>query len=135
MKSNLSYAKPILITASISGGLAVALGAFGAHGLKKIISPEMIDIFNKGVYYQFIHTFALLACGILVYLTSEKRFLISSRFFVAGIACFSGSLYLLSFKEILDINTKLIGPITPLGGLFFISGWIMLFTGVIRLKN
>ncbi len=127
--------KKILITASAFGALAVMLGAFAAHGLSKVVDHHSIEIFNKGVTYQFYHVFAIIACALLYHLTLQKRFIIAARLFVAGICCFSGSLYLLAFKDLLALNTVIIGPITPLGGLFFVAGWILFLSGVVKIKG
>ena len=127
--------KKILITASAFGALAVMLGAFAAHGLSKVVDHHSIEIFNKGVTYQFYHVFAIIACALLYHLTLQKRLIIDARLFVAGICCFSGSLYLLALKDLLALNTVIIGPITPLGGLFFVAGWILFLSGVVKIKG
>jgi len=126
--------RKIILTASLFGFTAVVFGAFGAHMLKESISPSALDIWNKGVSYQFYHVFALL------FLSTFARFKnklvnLSYIFFTAGIVFFSGSLYLLATREIFSFGfVKFIGPITPLGGLFFILGWIMLFLAAMRHK-
>ena len=116
--------------AAISGALAVSLGAFGAHGLKEMLTPAMLEIFKTGVQYQFYHTFALLAVGILQSLGESNQLKWASRLFVAGIIIFSGSLYLLSISGI-----KVLGAITPIGGIAFIAGWVMLFMHPIKQKQ
>ncbi|MFT3754125.1 MAG: DUF423 domain-containing protein [Paludibacter sp.] len=113
--------KKTLIIAAISGMLAVILGAFGAHGLTKIISPEMLEVYKTGVQYQFYHTFALLAVGILMHFNQSKVLKWSANLFMAGIVLFSGSLYTLSITGI-----KVLGAITPVGGVAFIAGWVLL---------
>jgi uncharacterized membrane protein YgdD (TMEM256/DUF423 family) len=113
--------KRILILAAISGMLAVTLGAFGAHGLKQIISPEMLEVYKTGVQYQFYHTFALLAVGILMHFNQSRALKWSARFFITGIILFSGSLYALTISEI-----KILGLITPFGGVTWIAAWILL---------
>jgi uncharacterized membrane protein YgdD (TMEM256/DUF423 family) len=116
--------------AAVSGAIAVALGAFGAHTLKTTLAPEQLQVFETGVRYQFYHSFAILACGILFRLTGTGLFRSSGYFFLAGIICFSGSLYLLSTRALLGIEGwSFLGPITPVGGLLFIIGWLMMFTG------
>jgi uncharacterized membrane protein YgdD (TMEM256/DUF423 family) len=125
--------KRIIITAAIFGALAVILGAFGAHSLKKIISESQLDIWHTAVQYHFYHTFALL------FLSTFGRFKsniinFSAWCFVAGIIFFSGSLYLLSLNSVLNLNANLLGPITPIGGLFFILGWLSLFLAAIKDK-
>lgn len=114
---------------------AVILGAFGAHGLKKIISLAEVEVFKTGVFYQFIHSI-----GIFVALLTAKLFDIpklnkSLWFFGFGILFFSGSLYLLSTQSALGVSLKFLGPITPLGGLLFILGWIYMLIEVVRQKN
>jgi uncharacterized membrane protein YgdD (TMEM256/DUF423 family) len=113
--------------ATILGALAVAIGAFGAHGLKPHLSPYQIDIFEKAVQYHFIHALALLSTGILSTRSPQnpwhKR---ASWAFLLGIICFSGSLYALACKDILPLPTNIIGPITPIGGLFLLAGWTLL---------
>lgn len=125
--------KRFLIVAVILGALSVALGAFAAHGLKKILDTYSISIFETGVRYQFYHVFALLATGILFQNFNNKYIVRAGNFFIAGIACFSGSLYLLSFKQLLNIEClKWIAFITPIGGVLFILGWIFLLVGIVK---
>jgi len=123
--------KGFLRTAAVLGVLAVTLGAFGAHGLKKIVPPETLGTFETGVRYQFYHTLALLAIAILF----EKFPLRSIRYagicFITGIVLFSGSLYLLTLLQATNtVGLRGIGAITPIGGVFFIAGWLCLFLGV-----
>ena len=122
--------KKIIAIAAISGMLSVMLGAFGAHGLKKIISPDMLEIFKTGVQYQFYHTFALLAVGILMYFGESKSLKWSAKLFLIGILLFSGSLYLLAIT-----NIKLLGIITPFGGIAFIIAWILLAVHAYKYKT
>jgi uncharacterized membrane protein YgdD (TMEM256/DUF423 family) len=122
--------KGFIKTASILGALTVALGAFAAHFLKEQISDYAVNIFETGVRYQFYHVFALLAAGML-YKEFPNRFIKwSCILFIAGIILFSGSLYCLMYiKGAVMPGYKWIGAITPIGGLFFILGWISLFIG------
>ena len=126
--------KRIILTASFFGAIAVLLGAFGAHGLKNSIDASSLAIWQKGVEYQFYHTFALL------YLSSFARYrnkLINIAYFcfTFGIVLFSGSLYLLATRNILNLGfAEFIGPITPIGGLLFVLGWIMLFFAAFKDK-
>ena len=113
--------KRILTIAAVSGMTAVMLGAFGAHALKKVISPEMLEVFKTGVQYQFYHTFALLAVGILMFFGESKALKWSANMFLTGILLFSGSLYALTLT-----NIKMLGVITPFGGVAFIAGWVLL---------
>ena len=119
--------KRILMTASILGSIAVILGAFGAHGLKQLIDANELTIWAKGVEYQFYHVFALL---FLSFFKSENYKLVklSYGFFTFGIILFSGSLYLLATRTILEAGfIAYIGPVTPIGGLMLILGWVSLF--------
>lgn len=115
--------KIIMLVSSISGGLAVMLGAFAAHGLKNKLSPEMLSAFKTGVDYHFYHTFALALIGLSLFLqgVDQSQYLTWAAIcFGVGIIFFSGSLYLLAIT-----GKKIFGPITPLGGLFFIAGWLL----------
>ncbi len=114
--------------ASILGALSVILGAFGAHTLKKFVEADLVATFETGVRYQFYHTFALLAVGILYRRMPGKVLEWAGIFFISGIILFSGSLYLLTYLNTSEIvGLKGIGAITPLGGLCFVAGWICLF--------
>lgn len=119
--------KSTLTIAAISGMLAVILGAFGAHVLKEIITPEMLETYKTGVQYQFYHTFALLAVGILMYFNSSKVLKWSAILFATGIFLFSGSLYILAISGI-----KALGIITPFGGVVWIIAWILLAVHCIK---
>lgn len=125
--------KQIILTASFFGVLAVILGAFGAHGLEGKISDYHIETWKTANQYHFYHTFALLFLSTFSRAKSQS-IRVSFIFFTIGILLFSGSLYLLSVRELLGITKiSILGPITPLGGLCFIVGWIGLF--VAALKN
>ncbi len=117
-----------IVFASISGFLGVVLGAFGAHGLTKIVGEKELLIWNKAVLYQMIHTFAVLYIGLAVQLDLNKLLNAAFKLFMFGILLFSGSLYLLTFHEVVDFGIwkKVLGPITPIGGLMFLAGWICL---------
>ncbi|SDZ87428.1 DUF423 domain-containing protein [Pedobacter hartonius] len=122
----------IILTASFFGAVAVILGAFGAHGLKNILSADQMDIWTKGIEYQFYHTFALL------FLSTFARFrtkLVDFSYFcfTIGIVLFSGSLYLLATRDITHIGfVNIIGPVTPFGGLLLILGWVILFFAALK---
>jgi uncharacterized membrane protein YgdD (TMEM256/DUF423 family) len=117
----------LLGTAGIFGLLAVALGAFGAHELQNMLLPNEKAVFDTASRYHFYHTLALVFVVIL-YSRDESRMLrLAAYAFIDGIVLFSGSLYLLSTKNILGIASwSFLGPITPVGGLFFLIGWSIL---------
>ena len=127
-----SFSKKIIIVASILAAIAIALGAFGAHGLKEVLSTDQLGNFQTGVRYQFYHVFALLFTALLSAYLPNTDFRWVTRFFLIGIACFSGSLYLLSTASIHSIPVGILGPITPLGGLMFILGWVALVVKLVR---
>ncbi len=122
--------KNIFFVASISAAIAVALGAFGAHALDGLLNDRFTKAYESAVRYQLYHSLALLSCGVMLYLKPNKYFAIATKFFIAGIFLFSGSLYLLTFFYLKQIsNLNFVGAITPLGGICFISGWICLALG------
>jgi uncharacterized membrane protein YgdD (TMEM256/DUF423 family) len=127
--------KNYLITAALLGAIAVALGAFGAHGLKKIVPAETVATFQTGVQYQMYHALALLAAAILFERFPNKWIKWAGAGFIIGIILFSGSLYLLTALKAADqVGMKGIGILTPIGGVFFIAGWLFLLPGIIK-KN
>jgi uncharacterized membrane protein YgdD (TMEM256/DUF423 family) len=127
--------KTYLSVASLLGAIAVALGAFGAHGLKKLVPAETVSTFQTGVQYQMYHTLALLAVAILFERFPNKLVRWAGAGFITGIILFSGSLYLLTALKAADkVGMEGIGIITPVGGIFFILGWLFLFIGVMK-KN
>jgi uncharacterized membrane protein YgdD (TMEM256/DUF423 family) len=107
--------------AGVAGFLSVALGAFGAHAIRKKVSPEHLAVFQTGVQYQMIHALALMGTGLLSNWSGSLLLPIAGWCFVAGIVLFSGSLYLLSIT-----GNRAFGPITPLGGLCLLAGWALL---------
>jgi len=113
--------KKILLAGAVFMALAVLLGAFGAHALKSILTPQMLATYNTGVEYQFYHAIGLLIIGLTGYHVQSKWLNRAGALLVAGIFLFSGSLYLLTLTGI-----KGIGIITPIGGLAFVAGWICL---------
>lgn len=128
--------RKILMAVGILGVLAVILGAFGAHALKDKLSPEKLVSYQTGITYQFYHTLALLGLGLWLGINASKRLYRAAWCFIIGIICFSGSIYLLStcediyfFDEVLNLDDRkyILGPITPIGGLFFIIGWFLVF--------
>jgi uncharacterized membrane protein YgdD (TMEM256/DUF423 family) len=126
--------KTIIGTAAILGMLAVILGALGAHALKTWLTAEALTSFRTGVQYQMYHALFLLFVGGNKLLSNKHKKEIFTVI-VAGVCCFSGSIYLLTTSEITGINFKPFGWITPIGGLFLIMGWVLLVLRVFNLKN
>jgi len=112
-------ANTFLLIGSLAGFLGVAAGAFGAHGLRSRLSPEMLGVFETAVRYQMYHVFALLITAAVMARAGEARLLaIAGWSFITGMVLFSGSLYALALTGISGL-----GAITPLGGLAFLVGW------------
>ena len=125
--------KLFLIVGTILAGLAVALGAFGAHGLKKIADAETVAIYQTGVQYQMYHALALLLVGVLFERMTSGLLGYAGFLFIGGIVLFSGSLYFISsLKATNKIIPSGIGILTPIGGLLFILGWVLLLIAIIR---
>ena len=129
--------KEYLVTGAILAAIAVVLGAFGAHGLQKIISDEkIIQNFRTGVQYQLIHSLAIIATGIIYMHFSNKKVKWAGFSFISGILFFSGSLYLITLLKITEKTVStLTGLLTPLGGLFLIIGWLTLVWGIMDNKK
>lgn len=119
--------KTILLTGAGFMAVAVIVGAFGAHALKAKLSLDMLQVYKTGVEYHFYHALGLLLIGIIAQNSSSGLINWSALFITAGIVLFSGSLYLLAITGI-----KWLGAITPLGGLSFIAGWVLLFIAIWR---
>jgi len=119
--------RSFLLAGAIFGMLGVALGAFGAHGLQKITADEsIIHGFQTGVQYQIYHALALIAVDFLYDKWPRKIVKWTGICFIIGVILFSGSLYLLTYFKLQDSDmVKIAGPITPVGGLFFIAGWML----------
>ncbi|WP_435134057.1 DUF423 domain-containing protein [Formosa sp. A9] len=117
----------IVATAALLGMLAVIFGAFGAHALKKIATPEQIKSFETGVKYQMYHAIVLLILGL------NSSFISATIYwcFVTGILLFSFSIYGLVLSDAKGKKLKFLGPITPIGGLFLIVGWLLLLIKVL----
>lgn len=107
--------------------LSVALGAFGAHGLRSRVSPDLLVTFETGARYQMYHALALVLVGILASYLNSPLLNWSARLFLAGVLLFSGSLYLLVLTDV-----KAFGAVTPIGGLCFMAGWILMALAVLR---
>lgn len=120
--------KFVLITASALGAFSVMIGAFGAHILQELLETKgRVGTFETAVQYQFYHTLALLAIGLLMFKVEDKLLDYAAISMIAGIVIFCGSLYLLSVS-----GYRWLGMITPVGGLFFIAGWLLLFFATYR---
>jgi uncharacterized membrane protein YgdD (TMEM256/DUF423 family) len=120
-----------LAIAAICGGLSVAAGAFASHALKETLSDRALDIFETGARYQMYHALALLLVSLLLMQVTEGNSLLTwaGISFIVGILLFSGSLYALSFTGV-----KILGAITPLGGVAFLIGWGCLAIAAFSLK-
>lgn len=128
--------KIFLLLGTVLAGLAVALGAFGAHGLKKLVGPETVSSYQTGVQYQMYHAFALILVAILIDRWQNSQMLHTAGWlFAGGILLFSGSLYFLaSLKAMNKVGISGIGLVTPLGGLLFIAGWIFVLLAILKNK-
>ena len=122
-----------LIIGATYGMLSVILGAFGAHAFKKILSVERLTSFETGVKYQMYHALLLLIIGFFFQFdtVTEKW---ASWCIILGVLLFSFSIYFLSFQEVLGVNLKFLGPITPIGGLLMIVGWALLISYFFKSK-
>ncbi len=122
--------KLFLYIAAVQGALAVTIGAFGAHALKNHLTAiGRADVFETAVKYQFYHTFALLAVGILQLLRYNRFLNYSGYSFVIGSVIFSGSLYILCMT-----NVAKWGAVTPIGGLALVAGWVLFAIGIGQMK-
>lgn len=116
--------RTIFTTGTLMGVLAVALGAFGAHGLEKLVDADAIKTFETGVKYQMYHALFLLVLGSTKLLPRPKKKL-PFYFVVAGVVLFSFSIYFLATNDLTTFDFKTIGFITPIGGLLLIIGWLV----------
>ncbi len=110
-----------LVLAAASGFIAVAAGAFGAHALKARLAPDLLAVFDTAVRYQMFHVVGLIAVAWLAARSSSAMLIASGWCFIAGTALFSGSLYLLALT-----GARWLGAITPVGGVLFLAGWLLL---------
>jgi len=119
--------KTFMFVGALMGGVGVAIGAFGAHGLRGRLSPEMLAVFETGVRYHMYHALALLATAALLPRIDGRAVVIAGWSFTAGIVLFSGSLYALALS-----GARALGAITPLGGLCLLAGWLALAGAILR---
>jgi len=126
--------RTILLSAAVLGMLSIVLGAFGAHGLKALISPEAVQTFETGVRYQMYHALLLLFVG-NTQLVSEKTKRKVFYSILVGVVFFSGSIYALATNTLSSFDFKTIGFVTPIGGLLFIIGWAILFIDFLKKKH
>jgi uncharacterized membrane protein YgdD (TMEM256/DUF423 family) len=121
--------------AAISAAIAVILGALGAHALKTKLGPDQLQGFETAVKYQMYHSLALLALPLLINVLNTTMLRYAGLFFITGMVFFSGSIYLLSTRTLTGMEgLSILGPVTPIGGLFLIAGWIFVFIATIK-KN
>jgi uncharacterized membrane protein YgdD (TMEM256/DUF423 family) len=126
--------RKITSVAALMGMIAIILGAFGAHALKKQLSVEQLGSFETGVKYQMYHALFLLFLGMNTFL-NEKVKKTLFQLVIFGVFFFSGSIYLLTTKAITGVDFKFIGILTPIGGVLLIMAWSVLFWNVWRAKR
>ena len=126
--------RKIISTAAIFGMIAIILGAFGAHALKKILSIDQLATFETGVKYQMYHALFLLLIGILSDITqkTKKKIYYLTLF---GVVLFSGSIYLLATNDLTPFDFRTIGFITPIGGFLLILGWAVFLLSILKKKS
>jgi uncharacterized membrane protein YgdD (TMEM256/DUF423 family) len=120
-------ARKTLVLAALLIALATALGAFGAHALKAHLPQDKLQVYETAVRYHFLHALGLLAIGVLLRSLDGELLRWAAALVLAGIVLFSGSLYLLTFGA-----PRLVGILTPVGGLALIAGWILFAATVLR---
>ena len=123
--------KTILATACLFGMLAVVLGAFGAHGLKNLVDLDDVATFETGVRYQMYHAFFLFVLALLpdTILKSKKSIYLCV---VIGVVLFSFSIYILALNDLIQFDFKVFGIVTPIGGIFLLAAWVLMFFGIIK---
>lgn len=126
--------KKVISTAAILGAVAIILGAFGAHALKKVLDVDQLATFETGVKYQMYHALFLLFVG-TSQIVSEKAKKGILYLVAIGVLFFSGSIYLLATNGLFGVDFKVIGFITPIGGLLLIVAWIYLFVDILKNKS
>jgi uncharacterized membrane protein YgdD (TMEM256/DUF423 family) len=127
--------KAFLVAAALAGLTAVGFGAFGAHGLRPRITADELHAWETGLQYQIYHALALFLC--YLFLRKENSTLVRNAgiCFILGMLCFSGSLYLLATSSLTGIPTFIVGPVTPIGGFFFIAGWSLILLQALKKES
>ena len=125
--------KQIAIVSVLLISLGIILGAFGAHGLKQVVSPEKVASFEVGVRYQIYHGIALLILSLNAS-KIEGTLKVFLAFILGGILFFSGSIYLLALNDLLGADLSFLGPLTPVGGVLMIAGWGVLVRQLLKMK-
>ncbi len=120
----------IILWGATLGATGVAAGAFGAHGLKNMLPPPLLEAWEIAVRYQLIHAMTLLILFALTQLLDSRLIPRAAQLMTTGTLCFSGSLYLLALT-----GSKWLGPVTPLGGALLIAGWLTLFWAGLKIKT
>jgi uncharacterized membrane protein YgdD (TMEM256/DUF423 family) len=125
--------KTILVTACLFGIFAVVLGAFGAHGLKNLVDSDAVATFETGVRYQMYHAFFLFVLALLPdsMLKSKKSIYLCA---VIGVVLFSFSIYILALNDLMQVDLKMFGIVTPIGGVFLIASWTLMLFGIVKSK-
>ena len=126
--------RKIFLLASFTGGVGVVIGAFAAHGFKPLLSMSAFESFNTAIRYQMYHVFLLFFIGITKHIKPKQKSILY-KLILTGIILFSGSIYLLSTNDLTTFNFKVLGPITPIGGLFLIASWVFMCVSFFRIKK
>ena len=133
-KNKINMDKRILSTGAILGMIAIIFGAFGAHALKKVLSIEQLSTFETGVRYQMYHALFLLFFGLMKDVPQKTK---KTIYFLVlfGVILFSGSIYLLATNDLTSFDFKIIGFVTPIGGLLLILGWGVFLLNIMNKKS
>ena len=119
--------KSVLLKGAILGTIAIIFGALGAQALKNVLTPEQLSSFETGVKYQMYHALLLVMLSIMIKQIHSKYLLVAVNFIFIGVILFSGSIYLLTIKNLFTLDyLKFVGPITPIGGILLVIGWCLL---------
>ena len=126
--------RKLLILGCVFGMLAVILGAFGAHGLKVVLTGESLTSYETGVRYQFYHAFLALIIANTSFFTDKTKNVVFWMLLV-GVLLFSGSIYLLTTSAITGVSIKSFGFVTPIGGVFLILAWLVLILNILKMNK